>query len=169
MKTRLGKPVSKTNRLTKRHLTGFAQLAVLAPLHLLIRQDFLQRPRQKHALRFTVFCLWKRLLLLWRPLLLLLHFSVLLSLLSQAVIVGLVLRISRWRGKLTKARLSVSVQLSCYLSSAPPCCLHVTSRDSQLSGFWLRHPEGQVTSHTKLKSGSSPSIVWGRHYWTRPN
>lgn len=56
------------------------------------------------------------------------------ALLSQAVIVGLALRTSRWRGKLTQARLSVSVQRRCYLSPAPPYCLHVTSRDSQLSG-----------------------------------
>lgn len=43
-----------TKPRTERHLTGFAQLAVLAPLHLLVREDFLQRPGQKHALGFTV-------------------------------------------------------------------------------------------------------------------
>lgn len=51
------KKTKKTNQLTERHLASFAQLAVLTPLHLLVREDFLQRPRQKHALRFTVFCL----------------------------------------------------------------------------------------------------------------
>lgn len=75
----------QTIRLTERHLTGFAQLAVLAPLHLLIREDFLQRPGQKHALGFAVLCLQ----LLWCSLLLLLHLSVLFPLLLQAVIFGL--------------------------------------------------------------------------------
>lgn len=87
-----------TNPLTERHLTGFTQLAVLAPLHLLIREDFLQRPGQKHALGFAVFCLRLRVLLLLLLLLrwpVLLHLSILLPLLSQAVIFGLILRISR--------------------------------------------------------------------------
>lgn len=51
---RLGQKKKNTKPRTERHLTGFAQLAVLAPLHLLVREDFLQRPGQKHALGFTV-------------------------------------------------------------------------------------------------------------------
>ena len=105
------KAVSEPEPLTERHLAGFAQLAVLAPLHLLIREDFLQRPGQKHALGFAVLRLRLGvvvlLLLRWPLRLLLLHLSVVLPRLSQAVILGLALRTSRWRGKLRRARLSV--------------------------------------------------------------
>lgn len=121
-----------TNPRTERHLTGFAQLAVLAPLHLLIREDFLQRPRQKHALRFTVLCLRLRvllLLLLWWPLLLLLlHLSVLLPLLSQAVIFGLALRIKQVTRKANESQaIGVSpVELLPQLSAAMLLTRHVT-------------------------------------------
>lgn len=134
---RLGEPMFITNPLTERHLTGFTQLAVLAPLHLLIREDFLQRPGQKHALGFAVFCLRLRVLLLLRwPVLL--HLSILLPLLSQAVIFGLVLRISRWQGKANENQAITvrPVELLPQLSAAMLGTRHVTSRDSQLCGFW---------------------------------
>ena len=82
-------PIKMFNSRTKSHLACFTQLAVLAPLHLLIRQDFFQRPRQKHALGFCAFRLL--LVLLLSKTLLLLHLLIKL-LLSQAGISGLTLR-----------------------------------------------------------------------------
>lgn len=119
--------------LTKRHLTGFAQLAVLTPLHLLIREDFLQRPRQKHALRFTVFCLWMRVLLRCQ-MLLLLHVSVLLPLLFS----GRHLRPGPANKQVTrKANESQAISVSpAELLPQPSAAMMVTRHVTWFSAVW---------------------------------
>lgn len=110
-------------RLTEGHLTGFAQLAVLAPLHLLVGEYLLQRPGQEHALGFAVFCLRVCALLLLRCQLdMLLHVSVSRSLLS---------------GRHVRPR-------------APPC---ERAGDTEMRRRWRSEGERERTSLRSVRSG----------------